>query len=239
LNILVVQHDVGAPAGLIGAGIESAGGKLLPVMPHRGEALPDDPTAYDGMLLLGGPMSAADDAGHPYYSKLFRLIRDFDRSDKPVMGICLGSQLIARAWGALVYPNAVPEFGFLPITMTAAARHDAVLGGLSVPALMQFHYDTFDLPSAATLLATGTTCTHQAYRIGRVVWGFQFHLEVTPEIVREWARLPGAPAAAGGVDPVALTERQMADHMNGARDLALTVARRWMERVADRRATAA
>jgi len=239
VNILVVQHDLGAPAGLIGERIEAAGGRLAPVRPHLGEALPTNPNGHDGVLVLGGPMSAADDARHPHYAVLLPLMRAFAAAQKPVMGICLGSQLVARAWGAAVYPNREPEFGFRPLVGTLDACDDHLLRGLDLPPLMQLHFDTFDLPDEATLLATGATCRHQAMRIGRHVYGFQFHLEVTPAMVREWARLDIARDAAGGRDPVALAERQLADHMDAAVRFTQQVADRWMQLVTERREAAA
>jgi GMP synthase (glutamine-hydrolysing) len=239
LNILTVQHDLGAPAGLIGERIMAAGGRLATVRPHLGEALPADTGGYDGMLVLGGAMSAADDAQFPHYAALFRLANGFAAAEKPIMGICLGAQLMARAWGAAVYPNSEPEFGFRPLVASPAARDDTLLGGLALPPLMQLHYDTFDLPADATLLATGAVCHHQAYRIGNGVYGFQFHLEVTPDMVREWARLDISRDAARGVDPVALAERQLADHMDAAAEFARQIGDRWMRLVAERRRAAA
>lgn len=239
MNILVVQHHIDSPSGYIGERIEAAGAAAATVLPHRGEKLPDSPEGFDGALLLGGAMSAADDAGHPYYPHLFGLIRGFAGAGKPVMGICLGAQLIARAWGRPVGPNPVPEFGFLPLAATPAARSDALIGGLDLPPLMQFHYDTFELPAEATLLATGSTCANQAYRLGNAVWGFQFHLEATPAIVRTCAAMDAARHAAGGADPVALTERGMEAHMTAAASFAATVGDRWMGLVAARRARAA
>lgn len=239
MNILVVQHDIDSPSGYIGERIVAAGATATPLLPHRGDRLPDGPDGFDGTLLLGGAMSAADDAGYPYYPHLFRLIRGFAGAGKPVMGICLGAQLIARAWGRPVRPNTVPEFGFLPLTATPSTRGDALVGGLGLPPLMQFHHDTFDLPAEATLLAIGATCANQAYRIGAAVWGFQFHLEATPAIIRDWAKIDAARRAIGGADPVALTERDMAAHMAAASSFATTVGDRWMGLVAARCARAA
>jgi GMP synthase-like glutamine amidotransferase len=239
LNILVVQHDIASPSGYIGERIAAAGAAVRTVLPHRGDKLPESPDGFDGTLLLGGAMSAADDAGYPYYPHLFGLIRAFAGAGKPVMGICLGAQLIARAWGRAVRPNPAPEFGFLPLTATPEARGDALIGGLNLPPLMQFHHDTFDLPAEAALLATGATCANQAYRIGGAVWGFQFHLEATPAIIRDWARLDAARRATGGADPVALTERGMAAHMAASSSFAASVGDRWMGLVAARRARAA
>jgi GMP synthase-like glutamine amidotransferase len=239
LKILVVQHDIDAPAGYIGERITAAGGEAVAVLPHLGGELPAAAAGFDGALLLGGAMSARGDANYPYYPQLFHLIRAFAAEAKPVMGICLGAQLTARAWGKPVMANAEPEFGFRSLAATPAARGDALLGGLDLPPLMQFHYDTFELPAEATLLATGSTCANQAYRIGGAVWGFQFHLEATPAIIRTWAGLGAARHAAGGADPVALTERDMAAHMEAAASFAGTVGDRWMGLVAARSAAAA
>ncbi len=139
-----------------------------------------------GLVLMGGPMSVNDQDRHPWLEDEQALIRDAVGDGRPVLGVCLGAQLIARALGARVYPS-VPERGWR--TLAGAPRNP-----LFPPAFPAFelHGETFDLPEGATLLATGDAVRHQAFAIGSAL-GLQFHLEATPAVIAAWtADLPGA-----------------------------------------------
>jgi GMP synthase-like glutamine amidotransferase len=139
----------------------------------------------DGLIFMGGPMSVNDDL--PYIRKELRLIEEAVAQGKPVLGVCLGSQLIAKALGARVYKNAVKEIGWYPVRFTEAAGDDRLFAGLNGPELVfHWHGETFDLPPAAALLASSEACRHQAFRVGANVYGLQFHLEVTPEMIADW-----------------------------------------------------
>lgn len=235
MHILVIQNHPGSPAGILGQQMEARGARLQVVEPLAGAAIPPSADPYDGVLILGGAQSAADDAGNPYFADLFALLSGFHAAGKPMLGICLGSQLLARLFGERVYRHDHVEFGFLPLELTEAGVADPLLRGLpGRPHLMEFHEDTFDLPADATLLMTGSGCRNQAYRIGESVYAFQCHIEVTPEIVRDWARLPAATEANGGADPIARTEAEMARHMDGSARFARQVADRWIDFVARR-----
>jgi GMP synthase-like glutamine amidotransferase len=118
-----------------------------------------------------------------------QLIRDAVDRNVPILGVCLGSQLIAHALGARVYPNSAKEIGWAPVYWTDAAARDPLFGGLRGPeTLFHWHSETFDLPEGAQLLASSDACRNQAYRIGRNVYGLQFHLEVTPPMIADWCQ---------------------------------------------------
>jgi GMP synthase (glutamine-hydrolysing) len=151
---------------------------------YRGAARPDAGGA-DGLIFMGGPMSANDDL--PYIRQGLELINDAIALRLPILGVCLGSQLIAKALGARVYPNSVPEIGWYPVHWTPAAAHDRLHQGLSAPeTVFHWHGETFDLPPGAELLASSEACRNQAYRVGKNVYGLQYHLEVTPEMLDDW-----------------------------------------------------
>ena len=140
---------------------------------------------YDGLIFMGGPMSANDDL--PFIRKELALIERAARAGTPLLGICLGAQLIAKALGAKVYRNPVKEIGWYPVFWNEAAGSDALLAGLAEPeTVFHWHGETFDLPAGATWLARSEACRHQAYRVGSNIYGFQFHLEVTPEMIADW-----------------------------------------------------
>ncbi len=131
-------------------------------------------------------MSANDDGRHPWIADERRFIREAIEAGKAVLGVCLGAQLIARAMGARVYPNAEREIGWLPVegtSETGAAPAWAAAGTRTL--VSHWHGDTFDLPPGAVHLARSAACENQAFRIGDRVLGLQFHLEVTPAAVRE------------------------------------------------------
>lgn len=138
-QILVVMHDSLAPPGLLGHAIVEAGGRYHSYLPHERYAsirpgepvdLPADDDGWDGLIVLGGVMHAGDDAGFPHFRPLLDLIRRFDEVDKPVLGICLGAQLVGRAFGEPVRRQGFVERGFAPIQLTADARDDPLLAGL-------------------------------------------------------------------------------------------------------------
>ena len=136
---------------------------------------------------MGGPMSANDDL--PYIRQELGLIERAAAAGKPVLGICLGAQLIAKALGARVYRNPVKEIGWYPITWTRAADRDALLAGLGgQETVFHWHGETFDLPGGRRVAGQFERCRHQAFRWGASVYGFQFHLEVTPEMIADWVR---------------------------------------------------
>lgn len=151
---------------------------------HRGGGH-QDIRAAAALIFMGGPMSANDDL--LYIRQELDLIGDAVSLGKPILGVCLGAQLIAKALGARVYPNAVREIGWFPVHWTGAAARDPLLRGLTAPeTVFHWHGETFDLPAGAELLASSDACRQQAYRVGENIYGLQFHLEVTPEMVADW-----------------------------------------------------
>jgi GMP synthase-like glutamine amidotransferase len=140
-----------------------------------------------GLVFMGGPMSANDDL--PYIRQEVALIQEAISLGKPVLGVCLGAQLIAKAMGSRVYPNGKKEIGWYPVRFAEGAATDRLFGGLTGPELVfHWHGETFDLPSGAELLASSDYCRNQAFRAGVNVYGLQFHLEVTPDMISDWCR---------------------------------------------------
>ncbi len=151
---------------------------------QEGAAAPDVSTAA-ALIFMGGPMSANDDL--PYLRQELQFIREAVERGQPVLGVCLGSQLIAKALGAKVYPNARKEIGWFEVHLTEAGRRDPVLSSWDLSeTVFHWHGETFDLPEGAEWLAYSEACRHQAFRVGANVYGLQFHLEVTPEMIADW-----------------------------------------------------
>ena len=138
----------------------------------------------DLLIVMGGPMSVNDENVFPWLILEKQFIRDVIKSGKPVLGVCLGAQLIANAMGAKVYRNSVKEIGWFPVQCVSSIGSST----FSLPASVEvfhWHGETFDLPSGAIRLARSEVCENQAFQLGRTVIGLQFHLETTPESARE------------------------------------------------------
>ena len=186
-RILVVQNSDRAPGATFFKELVRQGAALTTLRPADGEPLPSGHDGFDGLVVLGGPQHAFDDGPSPYFPALMGLMRGFDAAGKPVAGICLGAQLLARAHGGTPWSMDDLEFGFVEHGLTDAGRQDPVLGPAGEPpALMEFHEDSFDLPEGAELLVRGDRCPNQCFRTGNCSYGFQFHLEVDSSVVKNW-----------------------------------------------------
>jgi GMP synthase (glutamine-hydrolysing) len=142
-----------------------------------------------GLVVFGGEMNVDDIERYPYLLPQRELMRRAVDAGLPVLGICLGAQMLARALDARVYRAPVRELGFKPVRLTESGQSDALLGAFhSGDQVFQWHEDTFDLPDGAELLAAGDQVQVQAFRMGRNAWGVQFHFEIDAEGVDAWLR---------------------------------------------------
>jgi GMP synthase-like glutamine amidotransferase len=198
MHVLVVQNYHSTGLGQVGRALEEAAASIDLRQAYLGENLPDDHMAYDALVVLGGDQNALADDDFPYFPALVRLIRHFGDADKAVLGICLGSQLVARCYGATNILGLPSEFGWLEVTRTAIAVSDPVLGAVSEGfPIFHWHSDTFSLPSGAIHLASSAQTVNQAFRIGRAVYGIQFHFEADTALVDEWTHVFRSEIEAG------------------------------------------
>jgi GMP synthase-like glutamine amidotransferase len=149
-----------------------------------GAAVPADPRAFAGIAMMGGPMSVNDDA--PWVAPLCALLRAAVASDVPVIGHCLGGQLLARALDAPVTRTPAPEIGWIDVRTTDASARDEWFGGRESFTTFQWHFDTFALPSGATRVLTNSFNANQAYIVDDRHIGFQCHIEMSREMVETW-----------------------------------------------------
>ena len=184
---LILQHTTEERGGLfeevlleLGWGVE-----VLPLF--AGADLPASLNGFGLTLVMGGPMSANQEKDHPFLKKEIPFLRKALKMEEPVLGICLGAQLMAKALGARVYPGPHKEIGWYWLDQTPAARDDPLFSLLDPYFLVfQWHGETFDLPPGADCLAGNPAYPHQAFRWGQVAYGFQFHLEITQPMLETW-----------------------------------------------------
>jgi GMP synthase (glutamine-hydrolysing) len=204
--ILAIEQDPTLPGlGLLGRVVRGQG---LPIVSaHAWEGDLDGLRARDfgGIVPLGGSMHSWDEQELPFLARERELLREAVDEGVPVLGICLGGQLLARALGAEARPAERPEVGWLPVEATPAAADDPLLGHLREPAgVYQWHLDVFDLPDGAVHLARSAQSANQAFRYGERAWGLQFHPEVDLPLYLGWIKnWAGAPERMG-LDPDAL-----------------------------------
>ena len=191
MRVAIVENTHVTHHGQVGVALHERAALIDLWKPWTGQPLPTMPEA-DALVVFGGEQSATEDDTHPYLPALASLMAAYTKADKPVLGICLGSQILARAFGAENQLGTAPEFGWCDVALTEAGRADPVLSVLPdrFP-IFQWHSDTFTLPKGATHLASSPTAAHQAFRIGRATYGTQFHFEASRPVVADWlARFP-------------------------------------------------
>lgn len=202
--IFGLYHDAGEGAGLIAEILKERGIAFQPVHLYRGEGLPRDTSDLEGLVVMGGPMSVDEGDLYPFLLPELQLIEKVVSEKKPILGVCLGSQLIAKALGSRVFANKHREVGWHPISMTPAAKTDPYFSQFpETVTVLHWHGDTFDLPTGAVLLAKSAKCENQAFRWGENVYALQFHVEATPAMLRVWCSSEdGASYARGAGETV-------------------------------------
>jgi GMP synthase (glutamine-hydrolysing) len=189
-KLLVCQHVPHEILGTLNPLLKRAGFRIRYVNFARHPDAQPRLDGYDGLIILGGPMSVNDSDRLPHLSTEMKLIEAALQRNLPVLGICLGSQLIAKTLGAKVYPNREKEIGWYDISPTDHAERDPLLMGLAKSEkIFQWHGETFDIPKSGSHLAFSSLCANQAFRYGDNVYGFQFHLEVDERMIHRWLRV--------------------------------------------------
>lgn len=239
MRLLVLQHCPVTPIGLVGERAIERGAELITLFPHDGDRVPDTMAGYGGLIVLGGPMHAGDDARYPAFASILSLIRRCGADDVPVLGLCLGAQLIARAFGQRVYRFGGLEVGYPTVHLTSAGRNDPLLQGLAQrQRVMQMHEDSFDLPSEAVLLMRNDACENQAFRIGTSIYGFQAHPEVTQNDARNFPRDCWAAMTRHFGGQAEAAERRVLSevdrHFQAGAAFCRTITDRWLDLVSSR-----
>ena len=220
MQFLVLEHSPIDHLGILAKYLRTSGIRWHSVKLYEGESIPSL-TDFDALIVMGGPQQVSDLKQFPWLISEKSFIRTAIKdNNKPVLGICLGAQLIADVMGGNVGPMTLPEIGILNVEKRVAAEDDSIFKRFPESAtVFQWHLNEVNrLPSEAIHLMSSSSCKFQAFRVGRLVYGLQFHVEVTPDMVRatdhypEYVMALEAQKGRGALDKLVLeTELQYAE----------------------------
>jgi len=197
-KIMVFQHVPYEPLGTLDPLLRAHKHRIRYVNFGREPTAKPSITGYDALIILGGPMNIGQEKHYPHLETEKQVIVEAHKQGIPVLGICLGAQLIASAFGAEVKPAKEREVGWYQLQPTDSGNKDALIQYFSPSAnLFQWHEYTFDLPEQGIHLVEGEGCGNQAFRIGENIYGFQFHLEANLALIKRWLHLPQHQAELG------------------------------------------
>jgi len=188
--VLCVRNDPDDTLGITEAVLAGEGIQVLRVDGYESGGRLPELQEIAALVIFGGEMNIDETERYPWLLTQRQLMRRAIDAGMPVLGICLGAQMLARALDARVYRAPIRELGFYPVRLTESGLRDPLIGVFeSGNRVFQWHEDTFDLPAEATLLASGDGIPVQAFRFGRCAWGVQFHVEVDRAGVEAWLRV--------------------------------------------------
>lgn len=225
-KLLVIQHVSHEGLGTFGPVFREAGLTPMTLRADDPKALWPHAETVKGLVSMGGPQSVYEQIRHPYLTREIELMRQVVNAGKPVLGVCLGSQLLAAALGAQVTKNAQKEIGWYPLMREPDADHDPLWDSFGqTETVFQWHGDTFALPKGAVRLASSPLCAQQAFRYGAHAYGLQFHVEVTEAMIRSWLRANATELATvqGVIDPSTIRQHT-SQHLRRLQELARHVA---------------
>lgn len=209
MAILIFEHSNSTNAERLGVTLRDYGHRIRIVKLHLGEIMPVDLDNIDGIVSCGGPQSAYDDS-HEWIEPQMSLLRQANELGMPIVGLCLGSQILARALGGRVEKmSGGIEFGWHDVKLTPVGREDSIHTGLPWNALMFHHHrdHVAELPAGARLLAGSSRCKVQAWAVGLRTYGFQYHPEVTPATIERWIRQEPDALKEAGISAEQLREQ--------------------------------
>ncbi len=204
-NCLVIQHVACEGLGTIGPELKRYGFGADFIRIFKNDTVPRAfPRGCSALIILGGPMGVYEDGVYPFIKDELNLIESALKEDVPIFGVCLGSQMIAKAAGAAVYKGKAKEIGWYKARLTQEGMNDNLFLGMPEEfTVFQWHGDTFDLPKGAANLVSSKLFENQAIRVGKNAYGLQFHLEVTEKMIFEWIKTNAGELKAmkGVIDP--------------------------------------
>jgi GMP synthase-like glutamine amidotransferase len=228
-TVYVVQHAEPETPGTIGLALRARRLTAKVVRAYAGAEIPREMGRARGLVVMGGPMGVHEAARFPFLQDEMRLIERALRAEVPVLGVCLGSQLLASVLGAHVSRARAKEIGWLPVELAASAGRDPIFRGVKSPIVpCHWHGDVFTLPAGAVALARSQRTRCQAFRYGRTAYGMLFHMEFTRPILRKMTRTFRDELAAERIEPGAILDG--ADlHLPRLEPVARAVFERWAD----------
>lgn len=187
-RVYILQHVASEGAGTLADFMKSRDIPFETIALYEGQKLPEALESVRAVLIMGGPMNVYEEDRHPFLKEENVFLKKIIEKDIPCLGVCLGSQLIAKALGAKVYKAAQKEAGWGEVMLSEDARHDALFSKMNFPVtqVLQWHEDTFDIPTGAIHLASSRAVPNQAYRYKKNLYALQFHIEVDEDILKDW-----------------------------------------------------
>ncbi|MFH1242313.1 MAG: type 1 glutamine amidotransferase [Pseudomonadota bacterium] len=184
---LILQNAAGEGPGLIDGVLRARGWTQETIHLYRGETIPSDWQSCSLLVVMGGPMNVYEEETYPFLKKETATIANAIKTGQPVLGFCLGAQLMAKANGAYVRRGNKKEIGWYKVRMTEQGRRDRLFESFPEEFIIfQWHGDTFELPEGAIRIASSDNYVNQAIRINEMSYGFQFHFEITRDMILEW-----------------------------------------------------
>jgi GMP synthase-like glutamine amidotransferase len=227
--VVIFRHAEAEGPGFLGTFLSEKNIPWVLVKIDQGESLPIVPFDFSGVVLMGGPMSVNDDL--PWIPPLLSFIRETIRLDIPVLGHCLGGQLISKALGATVKPNPIKEIGWGEVSVHDSAEARYWFGDLKKFQVFHWHGETFTLPFAATHLLSSVYCPNQAYAIGKSL-AFQCHIEMTTKMVESWCEVGAnemvAAAESPGVQQAMLIRENLESRVHALNAIARPIYACWI-----------
>ncbi len=187
MKVQIIKHIEIEGPGTIGDFLNDDGIPYDVIDVFNGEPLPDSLSGTSAVIVLGGPMNVYEEDQYTFLKQEDRFLKEVIEKGLPTLGFCLGAQLIAKAKGALVKKNPQKEIGWFKVSVTENGSSDPLFEGFQREFdVFQWHGDTFDIPEGAVRLAESELCPNQAFRVGHNIYGLQFHVEVTDEMIYQW-----------------------------------------------------
>lgn len=187
--IFIIKHIAIEGPGTLGQFLSQREEELEIVELWKGNSLPPNIQKVKAIVSLGGPMNVYEEEKYPFLREEDKFLKEALAQEKPILGICLGAQLLAKACGAKVEKAAQKEIGWFKVNLTKEGKEDPIFRKVNSPLeVFQWHGDTFQLPPGGVLLAESSSCQNQAFRVGKRAYGFQFHIEITEEMIKTWLK---------------------------------------------------
>ncbi len=231
MHFLILQHLDIEPPALIADVLLAAGHTLATVHLDQGDKLPDSSDHINGAIIMGGPQSA-NDIQTAYIRKELVWLEKAIKDGMPMLGICLGAQLIAKAAGAEILTSPVRELGWFPVYQTSESETDPLFSlmqhGLTV---FQWHGETFSIPESMILTATHPDVPAQAFRLGHGQYGLQFHVEVKEHIIEDWIKTGDSECQYLGNSGINRLRSQTPKYIKSMQDYCRQMALAWLKEI--------